>query len=135
MAQSRRSDPALLQTTGRFPEQGHGSPRRWAVIWGAFGFVIGTLFWSAAGFGPSPRVFALALGPEHTSSIPADVASKPADRVPAAVARVGDAEINCTALLLDRAVQQTRLGHCSTDDPPLRYAESAGRQDRLGALE
>ncbi len=134
MAVLRQTYRAPSQDTG-LPIAAPGTPRRSAVVWSLFGFVAATLFWNATGFGPSLSVVARGLAPEHTGSIAK--APKPADRLPL-FARSGDGvpvQSNCTALVLDRTIQHTRPGDCLTDVPPLEYAHSTGRQDRLRPLE
>jgi hypothetical protein len=135
MANSRHADPALDQSTGRPLLQNKRGSRSRAVVWAAVGFVAGTLFWSATGLDPNPRVLALTFAPEHTSSIQTVAAAKPADRVPASLSAASNIWPHCATLVLDRVVKQTRLHPCTADDPPLKFAVSAGRQDRLGMVE
>lgn len=131
MAKSRHAHPAL-DATGR-PSHMRGARSR-AFIWAAVGFVAGTLFWSITGLDPNPRVFARTFAPADTSSTRTDT-TKPADRVPTSLSAAGNIRHDCATLVLDRALKQTRLHPCTTDDPPLRFATSAGRQDRLAVVE
>lgn len=111
--------------------------RRSALVWGCLGFVLGTMFWSATGHGPTLSAVMPGLAPDQTGSITTAAPAKPSDRLPVVPSsRTAEAGYeNCVALVLDRITRQTRQDECPTSAPELRFAESPGRQDRLGPLE
>ena len=111
--------------------------RRSALVWGCLGFVLGTMFWSATGHGPTLSAVMPGLAPDQTGSITTAAPAKPSDRLPAypSSQAVETGRANCVTLVLDRISQQTREDACPAGAPELRFADSAGRQDRLRPLE
>ncbi len=141
MASRRQNDSAAAPSGGYSTDpsaaSSKGRARRAAVIWCGLGFITGSLFWNAMGFGPR---FSLAVGipaasPSYTSSIP--TSEKLPHRLPVTQFTDWDpaVEANCIALVLDRSVRQIRSDRCLAGGPKLRYAESSGRQDRLQRLD
>lgn len=116
-----------------------GGGQRWrrsALAWSCFGFLAGTLFWSATGHGPALTGAVPGLAPNQTGSLAAAASAKPSDRLPAfSHGQTAAVRANCVALVLDRITQQTRRDPCPPGGPELQFAESSGRQDRLPPLE
>ncbi|MCL4767369.1 MAG: hypothetical protein KJZ80_14165 [Hyphomicrobiaceae bacterium] len=132
MASSKQIVGAAAACTGASgmaaPVAARTSMRRSAAAWSGFGFVAGTLFWSALGTGPGLSLALLGpAAPEQTSAITAP--GKLPERLPATAAPGSAAGSSCIALVLDRAVRQIRTDPCPAE--VLVRAQNAGRQDRL----